>query len=121
MFEILDQSTSNTIGFKVTGKVSSDDYKDLLEKIDAAIAENDEINLLVLVDEFDGWDGLDAAKADYQFSKDEYRHVRRAAFVSDKSWHKWAIKIMDPFTRRTEEEFFEIDDLEEAWAWCNAD
>ncbi|MDX1437422.1 MAG: STAS/SEC14 domain-containing protein [Anaerolineales bacterium] len=118
MFEILEQSTSSTIGFKVAGKVSSEDYTVLLERIDKAISENEKINLLVLVEDFDGWDDLEAAKADYRFGREQYRHVERCAFVSDKNWHKWAIKVLDPFTRRTDEKFFEPEELDEAWQWC---
>jgi hypothetical protein len=28
------------------------------------------------------------------------------------------IKLMDPFTRRTEEKFFELDQIEAAWQWA---
>jgi hypothetical protein len=88
--------------------------------IDQAITDHGEINLLILLDDFEGWDDLKAAKADYKFGKNEYRQVRRCAFVSDKNWHKWVIKILDPFTRRTEEKFFEPDDLDAAWEWVLA-
>ena len=118
MFEILDQSTSDTVGFKASGKVSAQDYESVLARIDSAIAGNDEINLLILVEDFHGWDGLDAAKADFRFGKGEYRNVRRCAFVSDKNWHKWVVRLIDPFTRRTEEKYFELEELDEAWAWC---
>ncbi|HJS30174.1 MAG TPA: STAS/SEC14 domain-containing protein, partial [Anaerolineales bacterium] len=72
---------------------------------------------LLLVEDFHGWDSLDAAKADYHFATDQYRHVKRCAFVSEKDWHKWAVRLLDPFTRRTDEKFFELGELEKAWAW----
>jgi hypothetical protein len=31
------------------------------------------------------------------------------------------IKIMDPTTHRTDERFFELDNLEEAWDWIKGD
>ena len=117
MIELLPESTDTSIGFKISGKVTGEDYETLLPKLDEAIAAHGRINLLVLMEGFDGWVGLDAAKADFQFGTQQYRKVEKAAFVSDKKWMEWAVKIMDPFTKRTEEKVFEPEQLEEAWSW----
>lgn len=118
MFEIMSESTETCIGFKVSGKVSGKDYEVLVSKLDGAIEAHGKINMLVLIKDFQGPADLDAAKADFKFGTDQYRQVERCAFVSDKTWFKWVVKLMDPFTRRTEEEFFEPSQLEEAWAWA---
>ena len=117
MFEILSESTETCIGFKVSGKLATEDYEVLIPKLDEAIAAHGRINMLVLVEHLEGWDGLDAAKADFRLGTEQYRSVERCAFVSDKNWHKWVVKLMDPLTRRTKEAFFEPSQLEEAWAW----
>jgi hypothetical protein len=116
MFEILPESTESSIGFKISGEITSADYDALLPKLDEAIAAYGKINLLVLVEDFD-FKGLDAAKKDFQFGTHQYRQVEKAAFVSDKKWQGRMIKIMDPFTRHTEERVFEADQLEDAWSW----
>ncbi len=65
--------------------------------------------------DFKGWDGLDAAKADAKFGGGEqYRQFEKAAFIGQK---KWMVKIMDHFTRRTDERFFDADHLDDAWQW----
>ncbi len=116
MFEILSESTDTCIGFKISGEVTVEDYDNMLPKLDEAIAAHGKINLLVLIEDFD-FKGLDAAKADFKFGTHQYRQVEKAAFVSDKKWLERSIKIMDPFTRRTEEKNFTPDQLKEAWAW----
>ena len=116
MFEILPESTDTCIGFKISGTVTAEDYETLLPKLDEAIAIHGEINLLVLIDDFE-FKGFDAAKADFHFGTHQYRQVEKAAFVSDKKWLERVVKIMDPFTRRTKEKNFEPDQIEEAWAW----
>jgi hypothetical protein len=116
MFEILPESTDTCIGFKISGKVTAEDYETMLPKVDEAIAAHGKINLLVLMGDFEV-EGFDAAKADFRFGTHQYRQVEKAAFVSDKKWMEWTIKIMDPFTRRTTEKNFEQDQIEEAWAW----
>ena len=83
MFELLPESTENTIGFKVSGKVVAEDYDLLLPRLDEAIAAHGKINLLVLMEDFGGWEGLDAAKADFRLGTMQYRQVERAAFVGD--------------------------------------
>ena len=120
MFELLPESTDHSIGFKISGKVTADDYSELLPRLDAAIAAHETINLVVVVEDFDGYDGLDAAKADWHFGTDEYRQVEKAAFVGDSKWVARMVRIMDPFTRNTEERAFTLDQIDDAWAWVSA-
>ena len=117
MFEILPQSTETCIGFKVSGKVTAEDYDAFIPKLDEAISAHGKINLLVLMGDFKGVKGLDAVKDDFKFGTHQYRQVEKAAFVGEKKWLEWIVKIMDPFTRRTDEKFFEPDQIEEAWQW----
>jgi len=117
MIEILSESTDTCIGFIVSGEVSAQDYEILIPKLDEAISEYGTINVLAMMGDFEGWGGLDAAKADFDFGTKQYRHVEKAAFVGEKKWQEWMIKIMDPFTRHTDERFFNLDQLDEAWQW----
>jgi hypothetical protein len=121
VFEILDEGTETCIGFKASGKAVASDYEMLLPKLDAAIEAHGTISLVVVLDDFDGWGELDAAKADFEFGTTQYRDVERCAFVSDKKWHRWMVRIMDPFTRRTEEAYFELSHLQDAWDWACGD
>ena len=117
MIEILPQSSETCIGFKLSGKVTAEDYDVLLPRLDEAISAYGKINLLVVMGDFEGWAGLDAAKADFKLGTQQYRQVEKAAFVGEKKWQEWMVKIMDPFTRRTDERFFDLDRLEDAWQW----
>ena len=117
MFEILPESTDTCIGFKISGEVNAEDYDTLLPKLDEAISAHGKVNLLMVMGDFEGISGLDAFKADFNFGTHQYRKVDKAAFVGDKKWLNWVVKIMDPFTRRTDEKLFESDQLEEAWQW----
>ncbi len=114
----LPPAVGGPVGFKISGELTAGDYEVLLPKLDEAIAAQGAISMLVLIEGFDGWAGLDAAKADFQLGTRQYRQVERCAFVSDKKWHKWAVKLLDPFTRRTREKFFETSQLAEACVWA---
>jgi len=65
MITILPESTDTCIGFKISGIVIAEDYDVLLPKLGQAIAAFGKINLLVLMEDLDGWEGLDTAKADF--------------------------------------------------------
>jgi len=121
MIEILPQSTGNTIAFKISGKITAEDYDILLPKLDEAIAASGKINLLVMMGDFKGWGGLEAAKADYKMGTQQYRQVQKAAFIGEKKWQEWLVKIMDPFTRRADERFFDHEQYGEAWEWVLED
>ena len=118
MFEILPESTDTCLGFKVSGKVTSQDYEAFLSKADEAIAEHGKINLVVVFGDFSGYADLDAAKDDWHFGTHQYRHVEKAAFIGEKKWQEWVVKLMDPFTR-TEERFFTPDEIDQAWQWAS--
>ena len=66
---------------------------------------------------FEGWEDLAAAKLDYQLGTHQYRKVQKAAFVGDKKIHKWMVRLIDPFTRQTEERYFDTSQLDQAWGW----
>ena len=117
MIEILPESTESCIGFKFSGKVTAEDYDVLVPKLDEAIAASGKINMLVVMGDFKWRGGLEGAKADFNFGTHQYRQVEKAAFIGEKKWQVWMVKIMDPFTRRTDEKFFEMGQLEDAWAW----
>lgn len=116
MIELLPQSTGNVVGFKISGKLSAHDYALMMPKIDELIDKYEEIHLLMLVEYFEGA-GLDAIKPDFNFGTNQYRQVRKAAFVTEKRWMKRLVKMLDPFTRRTEERIFDLDHFDEAWQW----
>ena len=121
MIEILPESTAACIGFKISGEVEAEDYENLLPKLDAAIAAHGKINLLVVMEDYEGFDGLEAAKADFRFGTQQYRQVEKAAFVSNKKWMGRMVKIMDPFTRRTDEKTFDPGEIDAAWVWILGD
>ena len=118
MIEILSQSAESCIGFKMAGKLTEEDYEILFAKMDEAIRAHGKISLVIVMGDFKGWENLEAAKADYQMGTQQYRNVAKAAFIGEKKWQKWMVKMMDPFTRRTEERFFTSDELDDAWQWA---
>ena len=118
MFEIMERSTDTCIGIKVKGKARVEDYNKLEPIIDNAIKAHGSINMVVAIDDFEGYDDFDALKKDVEMGWDDVEHIARVAVVGDEAWQKWAVKLLSPFTMKMEEKFFEPDDLDAAWTWA---
>ena len=101
--------------------MTAEDYDVLIPQLDRAIAASGKINMLVVMGDFKWRGGLDGAKADFQMGTQQYRQVEKAAIVGDKKWQEWMVKFMDPFTRRTDERYFELDQLDDAWGWIRGE
>ncbi len=120
MIAYLPQSSETCLGFEVSGKLTTGDYEAFLPKLDKAIAAHGKINLLMVIDKFEGYAGADVAKTDFKFGTHQYHEVEKCALVGSKNWQKWLLKVIDPFTRRTDERYFDLDQLDEAWQWVQA-
>ena len=94
MIEILSQSTDTCVGIKFSGKITAEDYEVLLPKMDEAIAASGKINFLVVMGDFKWRGGLEGAKADFKMGTQQYRQVEKAAFIGEKKWQEWMLKIL---------------------------
>ena len=87
MIEELDGFPAGTLGFRMSGKVSRDDYQSLLTPaIDKALQEHDRIRLLMQIGpEFDGYEP-GAAWDDMKLGLHHWRGFDRIAVVTDVNW-----------------------------------
>ncbi len=77
MIKILAQSSESAFGFEISGKISAEDYDILPPNMDEAIVSYGKINLLVVMGDLQGFESLDAAKDDFKFGDQQYRHVKK--------------------------------------------
>ncbi len=105
----------NIFAFRVTGKLTHDDYQRFLPTLEELIEENGKISLLIELENFHGWE-LEAALDDYRFGKQHEQDFERIAIVGDKDWMRWLVKLAQPFVDG-DVRFFEHDQIQEAWDW----
>lgn len=118
MIEKLEQTSSNTLGFKVSGTVVKDDYAVLSSEVQALVDDVGNINMVLDVTEFD-WEKVSAWGADLKFGHDYHKKITRMAIVGDKKWVKWATHLASPFYAG-EAQYFNVEDAESAWSWARA-
>lgn len=89
MIEQLHDMPSNTIGFRTSGKLSREDYRDVLEPVLSAAADSGEIRMLFELTDFDGlqpgaW--FDDVKTGLGLGFGHHSAWKRSAIVTDVTW-----------------------------------
>ena len=114
----LPESEGRTLGFEITGKVTLEEEKAWIEKIEDALKTHEKLNVLVVLNEGASW-GLDAGIEDIKWITTHTKNIHRIAFVSSSSVWKWLVSIDSFFASMVgiEERHFDHADLPAAWNW----
>ncbi len=114
MIQQIPTGSSKILGFKLTGKLHDADYRTFVPLLDAAIANEGKIRLLVHFEDFHGWD-LHAAWDDFKVGVEYYADFERIAMVGEQAREKWMARICKPFTKATVKEFDHAADAALRW------
>ncbi len=100
---------------KISGRLDHDDYDLMVPMIENAISGIRKPKIKVLVDaiEFEGWD-LRAAWDDLKFGLKHNSEFTELAFVGNKKWEEYGVRISNWFTSARIRYF---EDIEEARQW----
>ena len=115
MITALPQSSGKTLGFKMSGKLHDEDYKQFVPTVEAAIKTHGKVRLLAQFEDFHGWD-MHAMWDDTKFATKHCAEVERIALVGDKKWEEWMAKVCRPFTL-AKLRYFDVKDVNAAWQW----
>ncbi|HVK19458.1 MAG TPA: STAS/SEC14 domain-containing protein [Fimbriiglobus sp.] len=115
MIEQLPSPTDTVLGFKMSGKLHDEDYKQFVPAVDAAIAKHGKVRLLAQFHDFHGWD-LHALWDDIKFSTTHCAKIERIALVGDRKWEEWMARVCKPFTM-AKVRYFDATEIDAAWAW----
>jgi len=120
MIEVLPKSHDNIIGIKASGKVTDQDYKEvIIPKMDDLLAQHDRGNFLYyLSNEFEGFE-LGAMWDDLKYATSHSDKFDKIALVGGPKWVEWTTKVCKPLVS-AEIKTFEEDQLDEAWNWLEA-
>ena len=115
MIEKLGRSSGDVLGYKAIGTIKKEDYATLTAEIEALLQQEESINMLLDMEEFEG-EQFKAWGADFKFGREYRKKIAKMAVVGDKKWQEWMTALVDPFFAR-EAEFFPTDEREAAWEW----
>ena len=103
------------MGFRMSGKLSDDDYKMLVAELEHEMKKNGKIRLVLEFDDFHGWDvhaAWDGVKYGFKYNK----YLERVAHLGDKRWQKWIAKLTK-LIAKGELRYFDLKQKEHAWNW----
>lgn len=122
MIERIEAMPAGTIGLRASGKLTVEDYREVLEPALAEATGSGEVRLVFVLTEFDGvapgaW--VEDVKTGLRTWVRDHGAWRRMALVTDVEWVAKAMRAfawMAPGEVRT----FELDQLEAAKGWVAA-
>lgn len=91
MHEIVSEQ-GNLIRVDVSGKLTKQDYEKLIPAWDALIAREGSMRMLLVMQDFHGWEPA-AAWDDLRFGMKHAKKIQRVAMVGDKFWQKCLAKL----------------------------
>ncbi len=115
MIEQLTGLPAHAVGFKMSGKLHDEDYKNFVPLVDAEIAKEGKVNVLAQFHDFHGWDAK-ALWDDIKFSTSHCTKIKRIALVGENKWEKWMAAVCKPFTM-AKIRYFDAGELDAAKAW----
>jgi hypothetical protein len=118
MIKPLPQSEGSVLGFEITGKVSADEEKEWIGKIEQNIEQYGTLSILVVVDENTGW-SIDAGIEDLKWILTHMKSLIKIAVVSTNKIWKWIVSIDSLFAPLVGigEKHFDLSEIEDAWKW----
>ena len=116
MIEKLSKSSGNVLDYKLSGKITKEDYVTLTADVEALLQQQNSIHLLLDLETFKG-EEIKAMGTKLGFRGDYRRIIPKMAIVGDKKWQKWLTAFIDPNYYERETQFFSSTEREAAWEW----
>jgi hypothetical protein len=99
----------------LNGTLTKEDYAQFVPKTEELIRTHGKIRMLVMMDDFHGWDG-GALWEDIKWDAKHFNDVERIAVVGEAKWQKWMASFCKPFTT-AKIRYFDRGQEPEARAW----
>lgn len=116
MIEILDRSSGNVFGMRVSGKLLHRDYQQFVPMLEKLIERNGRIRCLVEMTDLHGIE-LRALWDEIKFDVRHARQIERCAVVGDRAWEAWMTRLSRPIFVNADIRFFDLTEREQAWEW----
>ncbi len=113
--EMTTRADGRIIVFRLTGKLTRDDYEMFVPALESAIEEHGRIRMLVDLVDFHGWTA-GALWEDIKFDAKHFNDIERVALVGESRWEKGMAMFCKPFTA-AKVRYFNTGRRDEAVRW----
>ncbi|HEY5036957.1 MAG TPA: STAS/SEC14 domain-containing protein [Chthoniobacterales bacterium] len=115
----ITQNEGNLITVRVSGRLTQEDYDQLIPAWEKEIAEHGSMRMLLLMEDFHGWTP-GAGWDDFHFTATHAKHIERVAMVGEKKWQEWFAKVGSLLVSE-DVRYFDLANLSEAERWVRTD
>jgi len=121
MYTVLERGKGPVLGVEVAGKVTIEQEKELISKVEELIEEHDKIGILVVLGDHVGI-SLEAAAADIKWVLTHMPHLNKIAIVTDSKLLAALVAVDATFARMVgiREKHFDKNEIETAWQWVES-
>ncbi len=118
MIQELPNSEGSVLGFKITGKVTLEEEREWIGKLEDAIQKHGKVSALVVLGEEASW-GVKAGIEDLKWLITHMKKLRRFALVTDSKVWEWLVGIDSQFAKLVGigEKHFKTSEIDDAWLW----
>jgi hypothetical protein len=117
--QIEDVADGKIVEVRVSGKLTTDEYKRFVPEFDRCVEKKGKIRLLFEMSQLRGWEA-GAAWQDFKLSFKHFAHIERLAMVGEKKWQQLMSQLCRPFTT-AEVRYFDHADIGVARKWLESD
>ena len=96
--ELQIDKASKVLEARLSGQLTRKDYEEFIPQLERMINEHGRLDLLVLMQDFHGWD-FGGLWEDTKFAFKHYGSIERMALVGETKWQKGMSYFCKPFTR----------------------
>jgi hypothetical protein len=111
----IERESPRLITIRVSGRLSPRAWRSVLQDVGKLLHAQERTSLLVLAEQFEGWESGDWDDMSFQQKHDE--QIDRMAIVADKKWEDLALMFSGKGLRRIEIEFFAPAEVSQARRW----
>jgi len=116
--ELHKEISGKILIISVTGKLTREDYKSFVPKVEELIRKFGKIRIVFEMREFHGWDAA-ALWQDIKFDIRHFSDIESLALVGDKKWEKGMSIFCKPFTK-SKIKYFDLAEIYKAYEWIRA-
>jgi hypothetical protein len=115
MYRRISEDGGNVLGYRLSGRLTEAEVKEIQRELDAVIEEHGKVRVLCEMGDFSGAEP-GAIWQDLKFTPRYVNDLERFALVGDKHWHKLITELSDK-AGIADARFFELAEVDRAWKW----
>src|SRR5262245_12892410 len=123
MVERMDGMPAGVIGLRASGKLTREDYREVLEPALGEAVDSGAARVLFVIESYDGLEGralLEDLKTGVRVELHDRKRWKRLGVVTDEEWIGKAMQLF-AWAMPGDLRVFDLDELDEAKSWASAD